>query len=86
MWLTDEVADAREEAGVKVRVELGPKEAAAGQCILAICTSTPGEVAAKTMMQVRDHARCHLLAALVKPGQRDRYAVTSPDAVTVLRR
>ena len=40
----------REQAGVKVRLELGPKEAAAGQCILAICT-TPGEVAAKTTLQ-----------------------------------
>ena len=43
--------DCREQAGVKVRLELGPKEAAAGQCILAICT-TPGEVAAKTTLQV----------------------------------
>ena len=41
----------REESGVKVRLELGPKEAAAGQCILAICT-TPGEVAAKSTLQV----------------------------------
>jgi hypothetical protein len=52
VWLMDAVVVvAREEASVKVRVELGPKDAAAGQCILAICT-TPGEVAAKTTLQV----------------------------------
>lgn len=40
-----------EERGVMVRVELGPQEAASGSCLLAICT-TPGEVAAKSTVQV----------------------------------
>ena len=41
-----------EERGVMVRVELGPQEAISGSCLLAICT-TPGEVAAKSTVQVR---------------------------------
>ena len=41
-----------EERGVMVRVELGPQEALSGSCLLAICT-TPGEVAAKSTVQVR---------------------------------
>lgn len=40
-----------EMAGVKVRVEVGPKEAEQHSCILAVC-SKPGEVAAKSTVQV----------------------------------
>lgn len=40
-----------EEKGVLVRVEVGPREAEAGACILAIC-KTPGEVADKKRMDV----------------------------------
>ena len=41
----------REEKHVKIRIELGPKEAAAGQCVLAKCKK-PGAVAAKTTVRV----------------------------------
>lgn len=40
-----------EVAGVKVRVEVGPKEAEQRSCILAVC-SKPGEVADKSTVQV----------------------------------
>ena len=43
----------REERGVRLRVELGPKEAAAGRCVLARCRA-PGEVAEKQVMAVSD--------------------------------
>ena len=36
---------------MKIRVELGPKEAAAGQCVVAKCKK-PGAVAAKTTVRV----------------------------------
>lgn len=42
---------AREVAGVKVRIEVGPEEAEQRSCILAVC-SKPGEVAAKSTVQV----------------------------------
>lgn len=45
----------REERHVKIRVELGPKEAAAGQCVVAKCKK-PGAVAAKTTVRVRPAA------------------------------
>jgi hypothetical protein len=36
-----------EEAGVGLRVELGPKDVAAGRAVLAVAAGVPGEVAAK---------------------------------------
>lgn len=42
----------REMQGVKVRLEVGPKEAQDGGCILSISTK-PGEVAAKTPLPAR---------------------------------
>eukprot|EP00884_Botryococcus_braunii_P019290 jgi/Botrbrau1/6044/Bobra.0042s0027.1 len=48
-----------EEKGVKLRVELGPRDAQAGTAVLAQCTN-PGEVAQKTSLQA-DEA---LLAAI----------------------
>ena len=41
----------REQKGVKVRVELGPRDAQKSQACLAIST-TPGEVAKKVIHQV----------------------------------
>ncbi len=41
----------RELQGVKVRIEIGPKEAQESSCILSVCTK-PGEVAAKTPLKV----------------------------------
>jgi hypothetical protein len=38
--------------GVKVRLEVGPKEAQEGGCIFSV-SSKPGEVATKAAMQVR---------------------------------
>lgn len=40
-----------EEKGVKVRVEIGPKEADAGQAVLAICKGKAGEVADKRTVE-----------------------------------
>ena len=51
----------REERHVKVRVELGPKEAAAGQCVVAKCKK-PGAVAAKTTVRVRPAAAAAFMA------------------------
>ena len=42
----------REMQGVKVRLEVGPKEAQEGGCIFSV-SSKPGEVATKVAMQVR---------------------------------
>lgn len=41
----------REQKGVKVRIELGPRDAHKSQACLAICT-TPGQVAKKVTYQV----------------------------------
>ncbi|KAK9821490.1 hypothetical protein WJX74_002112 [Apatococcus lobatus] len=50
-----------EERHVKIRVELGPKEAAAGQCVVAKCKK-PGAVAAKSTVRIGP-----ALVELVKP-------------------
>lgn len=46
----------REEKGVKVRVELGPRDAQKSQACLAI-SSTPGQVAKKDVFQVTHTSR-----------------------------
>jgi hypothetical protein len=43
----------REEKGVKVRLELGPKDADRSTCVLARA-GTPGQVAQKTKVKVSD--------------------------------
>lgn len=42
----------REEKGVKVRIELGPKDAEQNTCIVARCQATPGTVAFKRASEV----------------------------------
>ena len=56
---------------MKVRLEVGPKEAEQGGCILAVCT-TPGEVAAKTMLQVG--IACHPCWHMPIRGSADKAA------------
>ncbi|KAK9828099.1 hypothetical protein WJX81_004271 [Elliptochloris bilobata] len=41
-----------EERGVRVRVELGPRDAATGQCVLATHTGPPGQPAAKRVRRL----------------------------------
>lgn len=53
----------REQKGVKVRVELGPRDAQKSQACLAIST-TPGEVAKKVIHQVE--SACLIDQALKK--------------------
>lgn len=48
---TMKILPRRELQGVKVRIEIGPKEAQESSCILSVCTK-PGEVAAKTPLKV----------------------------------
>ena len=48
----------REQKGVKVRIELGPRDAQKSQACLAIST-TPGEVAKKSTFQVGLPQCCH---------------------------
>ncbi len=45
----------REDQGVKVRVELGPRDAQARKACLALCRK-PGEVADKSFLQVGKNA------------------------------
>lgn len=53
--------------GVKVRCEIGPKEALAGTCILAIANK-PGEVANKSSVHVQKQLTARVLAALKAAG------------------
>ena len=46
----------REDKGVKVRVELGPRDAQARKACLALCKK-PGEVADKSFLQVGESFR-----------------------------
>ncbi|KAK9866808.1 hypothetical protein WJX84_009876 [Apatococcus fuscideae] len=66
-----------EERHVKIRVELGPKEAAAGQCVVAKCKK-PGAVAAKTTVRIGP-----ALVELVQPNVPEDDAAALPAATAV---
>lgn len=44
-----------EERNVKARVEIGPKDALAGQCVVAQAAPTPGQLATKQTLKVCKH-------------------------------
>ena len=59
----------REERGVRVRVELGPRDAAAGQCVLATHAGPPGQPAAKRVVAAGPALAAAARAALGLPAQ-----------------
>ncbi|KAK9812949.1 hypothetical protein WJX72_006223 [[Myrmecia] bisecta] len=68
-----------EEKGVKVRIELGPRDADSGECILALCTK-PGEVAQKTKIKVGAPLLKAVREALGLPEAGSAPATTKPAA------
>ncbi|EFJ48589.1 hypothetical protein VOLCADRAFT_90716 [Volvox carteri f. nagariensis] len=55
-----------ETMGVRVRVELGPRDVANGNCVVALSTKAPGEVATKNVVNMRHKMLDAVRAALEK--------------------
>ncbi|GIL66996.1 hypothetical protein Vafri_20399 [Volvox africanus] len=55
-----------ETMGVRVRVELGPRDVANGNCVVALSTKAPGEVASKNVVNMRHKMLDAVRAALSK--------------------